>query len=129
MTGVHRILVVDDDPEIRETVIEVLEDAGYQAVGASDGIEALAQLRDPEDRWCVVLLDLMMPNMDGRAFRMEQMQDPGISPIPVVIVSAMSDVTETAEELQVAAHVTKPLRLTELVSIVNRFCDRATGTA
>ena len=125
MTGEHRILVVDDDPEIRETVIEVLEEAGYRAVGAADGIEALAQLRDPEDRWCVVLLDLMMPNMDGRTFRSEQLQDPGIAPIPVVIVSAMSDVQEAAEELQVAAHVTKPLRLAELMKIVDQFCNRA----
>ena len=121
----HRVLVVDDDPDIRETMIEVLEEAGYEAVGAADGFEALAQLRDPEDRWCVVLLDLMMPNMDGRTFRSEQLQDPGIAPIPVVIVSAMSDVDEAAEELKVSAHVNKPVRLAELVSIVNRFCNRA----
>lgn len=125
MTDMHRILVVDDDPDIRETMIEVLEEAGYLAVGAADGVEALAQLRDPEDRWCVVLLDLMMPNMDGRTFRSEQLQDPGIAPIPVVIVSAMSDVAEAAEELQVAAHVNKPVRLSELVKIVDRFCPRA----
>ena len=49
--------------------------------------------------------------MDGRAFRSEQLQDPGIAPIPVVIVSAMGDVRQAAAELQVAAHVTKPLRL------------------
>ena len=125
MTEPHRILVVDDDPDIRETMIEVLEEAGYEAVGAADGVEALAQLRDPEDRWCVVLLDLMMPNMDGRTFRSEQLQDPVISPIPVVIVSAMSDVQEAAEELRVAAHVNKPVRLAELVKIVDRFCNRA----
>jgi len=125
VTDMHRILVVDDDPDIRETMIEVLEEAGYLAVGAADGVEALAQLRDPEDRWCVVLLDLMMPNMDGRTFRSEQLQDPGIAPIPVVIVSAMSDVAEAAEELQVAAHVNKPVRLSELVKIVDRFCPRA----
>jgi CheY-like chemotaxis protein len=117
--------VVDDDTEIRETMIEVLEEAGYRAVGASDGIEALAQLRDPQDRWCVVLLDLMMPNMDGRTFRAEQLLDPALSPIPVVIVSAMTDVAEAAEELRVAAHVTKPVPLADLVHIVNRFCDRA----
>jgi CheY-like chemotaxis protein len=121
----HRILVVDDDPEIRETMIEVLQEAGYEAVGAADGLEALAQLRDPEDRWCVVLLDLMMPNMDGRTFRSQQLQDPGISPIPVVIVSAMSDVREAAEELDVAAHMMKPVRLAELVKIVDQFCPRA----
>ena len=122
---VHRVLVVDDDTEIRETIIEVLEEAGYTAVGAADGVEALAQLRDPEDRWCVVLLDLMMPNMDGRTFRAQQLQDPGISTVPVVIVSAMSDVEEAAEELKVAAHVTKPVRLADLVKIVDRFCPRA----
>jgi CheY-like chemotaxis protein len=125
VTGVHRVLVVDDDSEIRETMIEVLQEAGYVAVGASDGVEALAQLRDPEDRWCVVLLDMMMPNMDGRAFRAEQLLDPGISPIPVVIVSAMADVAQAANELQVAAHVTKPVKLVDLVKMVDRFCTRA----
>lgn len=125
MTDTHRVLVVDDDTEIRETMIEVLVEAGYQAVGAADGVEALAHLRDPADRWCVVLLDLMMPNMDGRAFRAEQLQDPTLSPIPVVIVSAMNDVEETAAELAVAAHVTKPVPLEALVRIVDRFCSRA----
>jgi CheY-like chemotaxis protein len=121
----HRVLVVDDDTEIRETIIEVLEEAGYVAVGAADGAEALAQLRDPADRWCVVLLDLMMPNMDGWTFRAEQLQDPVLSPIPVVIVSATSEVEQTAGELQVAGHVTKPLRLAHLVQIVDKFCPRA----
>jgi len=125
VTAMHRVLVVDDDTEIRETMIEVLEEAGYKAVGASNGAQALAQLRAPEDGWCVVLLDLMMPVMDGRMFRAEQLQDPELSPIPVVIVSAMSDVDEAAEELQVAAHVTKPVPLRDLVQIVDRFCPRA----
>ena len=118
----HRVLVVDDDNEIRETMVEVLNDEGYEAVGASDGIEALEQLRDPSDRWCLVLLDLMMPNMDGRAFRAEQLMDPAIAPIPVVIVSAMNDVATTAEELQVAAHMTKPIPLRELIRMVRQFC-------
>ena len=128
MTDPHRVLVVDDDTDIRETIIEVLEDAGYQAVGAANGIEALAQLRAPADSWCVVLLDLMMPQMDGRTFRVEQLQDPALSPIPVVIVSAMTDVAEAAEELQVAAHVTKPVRLAQLMQIVDRFCPRHDGS-
>ena len=122
MTSTHRVLVVEDDEEIRETMIEVLEENGYEAVGACDGAEALTQLRDPEDRWCVVLLDLMMPNMDGPAFRREQLLDPSLSPIPVVIVSARSDVDDQAVKLAVAAHVTKPLSLAELLSTVGRFC-------
>ncbi|HEV7555297.1 MAG TPA: response regulator [Kofleriaceae bacterium] len=125
MTEPHRVLVVDDDTEIRETIVEVLEDAGYCAVGVADGVEALAQLRDPEDRWCVVLLDMMMPNMDGPTFRAEQLQDPALSPIPVVIVSATNDVAGAAEQLGVAAHVTKPVPLKQLVELVHRFCNRA----
>jgi CheY-like chemotaxis protein len=122
MTLTHRVLVVDDDNEIRDTMVEVLNDEGYEAVGASDGIEALAQLRDPADRWCLVLLDLMMPNMDGRTFRAEQLQDPAIAPIPVVIISAMNDVAAAAEELEVAAHMTKPIPLRELIQVVRQFC-------
>jgi len=125
MSELHRVLVVEDDTDIRETMIEVLADAGYQAVGARDGVEALAQLRGPEDRWCLVLLDLMMPNMDGRTFRAEQLRDPTLSPIPVIIVSALSDTGEDAEELQVAAHLTKPVPLEDLVEVVDRFCPRA----
>jgi CheY-like chemotaxis protein len=120
-----RILVVDDDSDIRDTLVEVLQDHGYEAVGVGDGIEALEQLRAPEDRWGVVLLDLMMPNMDGRTFRVEQMRDPALSPIPVVVISATADLEKTSEELQVAAHVTKPIALSELVRIVGRFCSPA----
>jgi CheY-like chemotaxis protein len=122
MSPGHRVLVVDDDNEIRETMVEILNDEGYEAVGASDGLEALEQLRDPADRWCLVLLDLMMPNMDGRAFRAEQLLDPAIAPIPVVIVSAMNDVAAAAEELHVAAHMTKPIPLRELIQVVRQFC-------
>ena len=127
MTTPHRILVVDDEADIRDTIVEVLEEHGYHAVGAADGAEALVRLRDPDDHWCVVLLDLMMPRMDGRSFRAEQLQDPTLSPIPVVVVSALPDVGETAKELQVAAHVSKPVSLANLVRIVERFCPQATG--
>jgi CheY-like chemotaxis protein len=67
----------------------------------------------------------MMPNMDGQTFRTEQLRDPALSPIPVVIVSAMTDVEQTAENLKVAAHLTKPVPLHDLVKVVDRFCPRA----
>ena len=118
----HRVLVVDDDPEIRETMVEVLNDEGYEAVGACDGVQALEQLRAPADRWCLVLLDLMMPNMDGRTFRAEQLRDPALASIPVVIVSAMTDVAAAAEELRVSGHMTKPIPLRALLQMVRQFC-------
>lgn len=123
-----RVLVVDDDHEIRETMIEVLEDNGCEVVGARDGLEALTQLRDPADRWGIVLLDLMMPNMDGRQFREEQLRDPQLSAIPVVLVSARTDVDSVAEELQVVGHVTKPVRLADLVNLVRTHCPGALPT-
>jgi CheY-like chemotaxis protein len=118
----HRVLVVDDDPDIRETVIEVLEEHGHAAVGAANGNEALVHLRASSDQPCLILLDLMMPVMDGRAFREEQMKDPALSPIPVVVISAFRDVLETASQMNVAAHMKKPISLADLVSLVERYC-------
>ena len=121
----HRVLVVDDDDEIRETMVEVLGDKGFEAVGAVDGAEALSLLRDGSEEWCVVLLDLMMPVMDGRTFRAEQLNDPTLSKIPVIVVSAITDVAQAANDLHVAAHMTKPIKLAELVDAVQKFCPRA----
>jgi len=122
----HRVLVVDDDPDIREAMIEVLEENGHVATGAANGNEALIALRSSTDQPCLILLDLMMPVMDGRQFREEQMRDPALSPIPVIVISAFRDVAQTAEDMKVAAHVKKPVSLRDLVQLVERFCPRAT---
>jgi CheY-like chemotaxis protein len=119
----HRVLVVDDDPDIRETVIEVLQENGHRAQGASNGVEALERLRGSDELPCLILLDLMMPTMDGQAFRAEQLRDPQLSPIPVVVISAFRDSAEKAKELDAAAHLTKPVSLDELMDVVARFCD------
>jgi CheY-like chemotaxis protein len=119
----HHVLVVDDDPDIRETVIEVLQENGHRAQGASNGVEALERLRGSDELPCLILLDLMMPTMDGQAFRAEQLKDPQLSPIPVVVISAFRDSAEKAKELAAAAHLTKPVTLEELMAVVERFCD------
>jgi CheY-like chemotaxis protein len=117
----HHILVVDDDVEIRETVVEALRERGYEALGARDGLEALDTLRS-RSPWCLILLDLMMPNMDGWQMREAQLADPKLSEIPVVVVSATSDVSERAKQLDAVAYVTKPARLTQLLETVERHC-------
>jgi len=122
----HRVLVVDDDPDLREAMIEVLQENGHAATGAANGNEALTALRAATEQPCLILLDLMMPIMDGRQFREEQMRDPALSPIPVIVISAFRDVAQTAEEMKVAAHVKKPVSLRDLVQLVERFCLRAT---
>lgn len=120
----HHVLVVDDDAEIRETMVELLRDRGYQAHGASDGIEALHTLRSHE-HWCLIFLDLMMPNMDGFAMRKEQLADPDLAGIPVVVVSATTDVPEAAKSLDAVDYFVKPTRLSEVVRIVERHCGAA----
>ena len=118
----HRVLVIDDDLDLREAMIEVLEESGHPATGVANGSEALVHLRSASDQPCLILLDLMMPVMDGRAFREEQLRDPALSPIPVIVISAFRDVEQTAREMQVSAHVKKPVSLRALVQLVEQYC-------
>ncbi len=118
----HKVLVVEDDREIREALLDILEDNGCEAVGAVNGERALAYLRGTDTLPCIILLDLMMPVMDGQAFREAQLQDPRLAHIPVVVVSAYRDVASDAQRLNVATFIRKPPRIEELVSAINQHC-------
>lgn len=118
----HPILVVDDDTDIRETIIEVLEENGHRALAAANGTEALAALRAMGEPPCLILLDLMMPIMDGRAFREAQQADPELARIPVIILSAFRDSAETAKELEATAYLPKPVSIDALMSLVDAYC-------
>jgi CheY-like chemotaxis protein len=119
------VLVVDDDRDIRDSLIEVLEDHGYHATGAANGAEALAMLRT-SPRPCLILLDLMMPVMDGRGFREEQLKNPAWADIPVIVISAYGNVEDQAHELAVN-FVRKPLRTRPLIEMVKRYCAGSAG--
>ena len=82
------VLIVDDDNDVRSALAELLEEEGFSVEGAPNGREALALLRGGTVHPAVILLDLMMPGMDGWDFRHEQMRDPKLAAVPVVIVSA-----------------------------------------
>ena len=118
----HRILVVEDDDLIRDSLVEFLDDQGYQAIGAVDGRDALQWLRSGEPRPCVIVLDLMMPNMDGKAFREAQLGDAQLAGIPVIVVSAYRDVAKGAAELDVEHYLPKPLKLPVLLELVQKHC-------
>jgi len=120
----HVVLVVEDDPDIRATLCEALEDHGYTAVGASNGVEALDYLHKAGERPCLILLDLMMPVMDGQTFRNEQRADPSLAEIPVIVISAYRDVEKHARELA-ADCLPKPVRLETLLDVARRHCDTA----
>lgn len=106
------VLVVDDENDIREAVSEVLADEGYVVLGAGDGAEALKQLRDHHPS--VVLLDLMMPVMNGWEFRAAQKGDPDLSGIPVIVLSALG----RSSGVDAEAFIEKPFELDELLSAV-----------
>src|SRR6185295_16292760 len=113
------ILVVDDDSDIRDSLREVLEDEGYSVACVGNGREALEFLhREPRPR--VILLDLMMPIMDGWQFRREQKRDPAIADIPLIVITATGKrpVLIDAEEL-----VMKPLDLGRLFEAIERYTD------
>lgn len=115
------VLVVDDDEDIRFAMSDTLEAEGYRVLLAEDGLDALAKLRAGGERPHLILLDLMMPNMDGCGFCAAKQQDPQLSAIPVVIVSADARVSQKAAELGVAGCLAKPVRIAELVATIERF--------
>ncbi|TMA58657.1 MAG: response regulator [Deltaproteobacteria bacterium] len=112
---VRPILLVEDDPDLRDAVRLVLEDAGYDVVCAGEGREALARVR--ESPFSLVLLDLMMPVMDGFEFRVQQMQDPNIASIPVIVFSCGNDLEEKVAPLRVSACLRKPIDVDALIAL------------
>jgi CheY-like chemotaxis protein len=114
------ILVVDDDPDIRESLREVLEDEGYEVACVGNGREALDHLKAASPPPCVILLDLMMPVMDGWQFRREQKQIPEIANIPLVVITATG---KRPVLIDAAELVMKPLDLNRLFEAIERYCS------
>lgn len=126
MNDAGTVLVVEDDLDIREVMRMVLEASGYQVLEAGDGAEALVVARAHHPR--LILLDLMMPGMDGFQFRESQLRDPAIATIPVVIVSGGGAVPQKAAELGAAGYLIKPTDLQRLLAVLRDLC-RAGGGA
>jgi signal transduction histidine kinase len=115
------VLVVDDDLAIRMSVGALLESHGYRVELAANGVEALEKLRDhAAPRPSLILLDVMMPVMDGMTFRAEQERDHELCDIPVVVFSAYGDVAETAVKMHAVGHLQKPLRAGDLLATIER---------
>jgi CheY-like chemotaxis protein len=114
------VLLVEDDEDIRSSIAEVLADEGFDVVGAADGDEALRYLRAAAELPRLILLDLMMPVMDGWAFRAAQLDDERLAKIPVVILSAAADVRRHAAQLRVNEYLVKPLDVPLLLNTIER---------
>jgi CheY-like chemotaxis protein len=118
------VMIVDDDTDICTAMQIVLEAYGYRVTTASDGAEALHKLQT-DDAPCLILLDLMMPGMNGQQFREAQLRNPALAEIPVVVLSGDYKVAERAAEMGVEG-LGKPIDLPLLLAKVEQFCGRST---
>ncbi len=112
-----RILVIEDDSDVRALMLEALSREGHVVADASDGVEGLQMAR--EHRPDVILLDLMMPTMDGWTFLAEQKRDRRLAGIPVVVVSGCPE--ERAEDVDADGYLRKAYDLDEVLAYVERW--------
>jgi CheY-like chemotaxis protein len=111
------VLVVDDDPDIRDLVQLTLEPQGYRVLAAADGETALQALSDSAIH--LILLDMRMPVMDGWTFARVYREQPG-GRVPIVVVTAATDAAGRAAEIAAEGHLGKPFDLSELRATVRR---------
>jgi CheY-like chemotaxis protein len=114
------ILVVDDDRSLRDALCDGLQLEGYEVVCVGDGRAALDHLNRGE-RPCLVLLDLMMPVMDGKALRQAMLLDANLLDIPVVLITAAGAQFAAGVAAQAVLH--KPLTIDAVVGVVQDYCD------
>jgi CheY-like chemotaxis protein len=114
------ILIVEDDVDVREVYREVLEDAGYRAIAAANGKAALDWLRDADTLPTAIVLDVMMPVMNGHEFRAELAKHDAMRNIPVIVVTAHREETD----IECVARLLKPVSLDDLLGTVARVCRR-----
>src|SRR5947209_5611957 len=115
------IMVIDDDESVRSTLTDLLRDAAYRVRAVADGREALAYL-SAEELPDLILLDLMMPIVDGWTFRAEQLMNPRLASIPVIVITAVPSERHNAD-LGVEV-VRKPFDPRALLSLIRDHCPR-----
>jgi DNA-binding response OmpR family regulator len=110
--------IVEDDEDLREMMAHLLTLEGFEAATAANGREALDYLQTSRPE--VILLDLMMPVMDGWEFRRQQQADPNLAPVPVIVLSALDQAR--ASNVDAAAFLKKPLDFDHLLDLVRAYC-------
>lgn len=120
-TDPWRVLVIDDDRGMRDSLAMVLENEGLEAMVATNGAEAMECLRQLSRAPDLIILDLMMPVMNGWDFRSAQLADPQLAAIPTVVLTADTDASRQANELAVSHCLYKPIDVDSLLDVVARL--------
>lgn len=118
------ILVVEDSPDLRDLIFELYRIEGYPVQTAQNGQDALDFLSKAEKLPCVILLDLMMPGMDGFKFREIQKQDPRLAKIPVLIMTADAHAKDKAKKAEANGFLKKPVEAETLIKVAEKFCPK-----
>lgn len=124
------ILIVEDDADVSDALSLVLQDASYTVHCAGNGREALDHLRGGgrTDPPAVILLDLMMPVMNGHEFRAAQLADADLAGIPVLVLSGDGNVAQKAVAVHADGYLVKPVDVGTLLETVARHCRSDKGT-
>lgn len=125
-----KVLIVEDDTDIRDLMQALLETEGYEADAACNGQDALDRLRAKSDSELpdLILLDLMMPVKDGFAFREEQKRDPRIADVPVVLITADAHFEEKRTRIGARAAIRKPLDLDKFLKLLDELTRAPAAT-
>lgn len=115
------VLIVEDDSDVLEIMRDLIEALGYKVVTAENGQRALNHLNNMAEMPCLILLDLMMPVMNGWEFVIEARKNAILAEIPVVVVSAFD--RDSKETLNVAGRLRKPVTYDQLTTVVRQFCQ------
>lgn len=116
------VLLVEDSPDLQALIIEFLEGEGCNIVYASNGQQALEMLKSMQELPALILLDLMMPVMDGHVFRQEQAKNSRIANIPVIIMTADGHIESKTIKLGAQGFIKKPIDDVEnLLDVVKRY--------
>jgi DNA-binding response OmpR family regulator len=121
------ILIIEDDADIRDSLEEVLRCASYRVQKAENGKAALELLERSRSVPDLILLDLMMPVMDGWDFRQRQLERPEWRNVPVIVISAGGNVEQKAAHLSAVGWIKKPLEISTLLGAVERSLPRRKG--
>lgn len=118
------VLIIEDDPDMQALERMALECGGYDVTAASNGAEGLQQLRGTAEPPCAILLDLMMPVMDGLTFLATRERDGIGADVPVICITAAGEeLMAEARQLGAVACMEKPTNLDELCAMVGRYCN------
>jgi CheY-like chemotaxis protein len=122
-----KVLVIDDDAWVRQALADALRQEGYEVVLARDGVDGLAKLQST--RPDVILLDVMMPGMDGWHFLSARLRDPDIVEIPVILMTAHAAAALAGKQAGAVKVIAKPFQLDELLDTIEQTIARSRAEA